>query len=196
LLQCSNTVALKHVFVAFAFAFSSLPAHSRSVERRSKPQTRAKWGKYHMRKITVLLAAVAALASAPAMAAGEGRVEARGGLVWANGAEEAIAGVAVGYDFDLGSAAFVGVEGAGDIALADGAEVVWSVGARAGGKVSEKGKLYVNAGLGFCCGSEEFYAGAGYQHKFGQNLYGKIEYRRIFGDIEANVAQVGIGFAF
>jgi hypothetical protein len=149
-----------------------------------------------MRKFTVVLAAVAMLASAPVMAEGEGRVEARGGLVWGNGAEEAFAGIAAGYDFDLGSAAFVGVEGAGDIALADGAEVVWSVGARAGGKVSEAGKLYVNGGIAFCCDTEDFYAGGGYQHKFGQNLYGKVEYRHIFGAFDANVAQVGVGFAF
>jgi outer membrane immunogenic protein len=149
-----------------------------------------------MRKFTVLLAAVAALASAPAMAAGEGRVEARGGLIWGNGNEEAYAGVAAGYDFDLGDMAFAGVEGAGDIALADGAEIVWSVGGRVGAKVSEKGKLYANAGVAFCCDTEELYAGGGYQHKLGQNLYGKIEYRHIFGDFDANIAQVGIGFAF
>ena len=149
-----------------------------------------------MRKFTVLLAAVAAAVSAPAIAQGEARVEARGGLFWGNGQEEAFAGAAAGYDFDLGDKAFVGVEGSGDIALADGAEVVWGVGGRAGVKTSAQGKLYANAGVAFCCSTEEVYAGAGYQHKLGQNLYGKIEYRHVFGDFDLNALAVGVGFAF
>jgi outer membrane immunogenic protein len=148
-----------------------------------------------MRTVTATLAALAAALSTPAMAAGEARVEARGGLIWGNGNEEAFAGIAAGYDFDLGSAAFAGVEGAGDIALADGAEVVWSVGGRVGAKVSE-GKLYANAGVAFCCDTEDFYAGAGYQHKISTNAYLKAEYRHIFGAFDANIAQVGVGFAF
>lgn len=149
-----------------------------------------------MRSVTATLAALSAALCTPAMAAGEGRIEGRGGLIWGDGNEEAFAGIAAGYDFDLGSAAFAGVEGAGDIALADGAEVVWSVGGRVGAKVSEKGKLYANAGVAFCCDTEDFYAGAGFQHKFGQNVYGKVEYRHIFGAFDANIAQVGLGFAF
>lgn len=148
-----------------------------------------------MRKITVLAAALAAAVSAPAFA-GEGRIEARGGIVWSNGDSEAFAGAAAGYDFDLGDKAFVGIEGSGDIALTDGAEVVWGVGARAGGKVSDKGKLYVTGGLQFCCGVSDVYAGAGYQHKFGKNFYGKVEYRHIFGDFDSNLAGIGLGVAF
>lgn len=149
-----------------------------------------------MRTVIAAVAAAAAAMSSPAMAAGEARVEARAGLIWGNGNEEAVAGIAAGYDFDLGSAAFAGVEGAGDIALADGAEVVWSVGGRVGAKVSEKGKLYANAGVAFCCDTEDFYAGAGYQHKISTNAYLKAEYRHIFGAFDANTATVGVGFTF
>ncbi len=149
-----------------------------------------------MRKLTASLAALAVVLSTPAFAAGEARVEARGGVIWGNGNEEAVAGAAIGYDFDLGSTAFAGVEGAGDIALADGAEVVWSVGGRVGAKLNEKGKLYANAGVAFCCSTEDFYAGAGYQHKIGSSAYLKAEYRHIFGAFDANTATVGIGLTF
>ena len=47
-----------------------------------------------MRKISIL-AAVAAFAASPAMAAGEGRVLANGGIVFAGGASEAIASEAM-----------------------------------------------------------------------------------------------------
>ena len=149
-----------------------------------------------MRKMTVLLAAVAALASAPAFA-GEGRVEARGGIYFGNGSDEAFLGAAAGYDFDLGDKAFIGVEGSADVPLVDDTEVVWGIGARAGGKVSEKGKLYATGGVQLCCdGADGVYAGAGYQHKFGQSLYGKIEYRHIFGDFDTNLVGVGVGLTF
>lgn len=148
-----------------------------------------------MRKFTVLAAAVAAAVSAPAFA-GEGRIEARGGIAWSNGDSEAFAGAAAGYDFDLGDRAFLGVEGSADLPLTDGAKVVWGVGARAGGKVSDNGKLYASGGVQFCCGASDVYVGGGYQHKFGKNFYGKVEYRHIFGDLEANLAGIGLGITF
>ena len=68
-----------------------------------------------MRKVFLPLLASLAVAS-PALA-NESRVEARGGVIWDGGDSEAIAGVALGYDFDLGSAAFVGAEVSADQTL-------------------------------------------------------------------------------
>lgn len=150
-----------------------------------------------MRKLIIAAATVAALSSTPAFAetSGEGRVEARGGIAWAGGGEEAIAGIAAGYDFDLGEKAFFGVEASADKILADGTEVVFGATARVGVKAGENGKLYVNGGYSFNS-SDAFHAGAGYQHKLGKNLYAKIEYRRFFDTVDINTAAVGVGFAF
>lgn len=152
---------------------------------------------YTMRKIIIAAVAAATLSSTPAFAqaAGEGRVEARGGVAWANGQEEAIAGIAAGYDFDLGETAFVGVEGSADKILVGGTEVVFGATARAGVKAGENGKFYVNAGYSFN-DSDAFHAGAGYQHKLGKNVYAKVEYRRFFDTVDINTAAVGVGFAF
>ena len=64
-----------------------------------------------MHKIVLPLLASLALAS-PALA-NETRVEARGGAVWNDSNTEALAGVAAGYDYDLGQAAFGDVLGVG-----------------------------------------------------------------------------------
>ncbi len=152
-----------------------------------------------MRKFAILAAAAAAVVATPALAqtAGEGRVEARGGIAWAAGNEEAFAGVAAGYDFDLGEQAFVGVEASADKVLAGGAEVLWSIGGRLGAKVGPQGKLYANGGYGWTKGADAAYIGAGYQHKFGTNVYGKLEYRRTLNTgPDVNFAGVGLGYAF
>ena len=67
-----------------------------------------------MKKFAVAAALLTAIVATPAMAAegGEGRVEVRGGLITGNGIDEATIGAAAGYDFDLSSTAFIGVEGA------------------------------------------------------------------------------------
>ena len=149
-----------------------------------------------MRKIAIL-AAAAALSSTPAFAAGEGRIEARGGIAFAGGTSEAFAGVAAGYDFDLGDKAFIGIEGSADKVLSNGSKVLWGVGARIGAKAGDKGKLYAVGGIGFCCGTSDPFIGAGYQHKLGEKVYGKIEYRRILsGGTDINFAGIGIGAAF
>lgn len=148
-----------------------------------------------MRKTAIALAAAtAALVAVPAQA-NEGRVEARGGIAWAGGQEEAIAGVAAGYDFDLGSTTFVGLEGSADKILANGADVVFGATARAGVKVGTAGKLYATAGYSFNDG-DAFHAGAGYQHKLGEKLYVKAEYRRFFDTVDINTAAVGLGLTF
>lgn len=154
-----------------------------------------------MRKVLLALAASLAVAS-PALA-NEGRVEARGGVIWGGGSSDAIAGVAAGYDWDLGSSLFGGIEVSGDKVL-DGFynRVSLGAGARLGVKTSDAGKLYVAGSYqskfcSFC--KDGISAGAGYQHKLGTNLYGKLEYRHIFYDngvIDGNTAGVGIGMTF
>ena len=153
-----------------------------------------------MRK--VLLPLLASLAVASPALANETRVEARGGVIWDGGDSEAIAGAAVGYDFDLGSAAFAGAEISADKILEDNTRVSFGFTGRLGAKLSEAGKLYVNGGYSTKpCGSceDSIHAGAGYQHNFGQSLYGKVEYRHYFvdsgvSDPDAVVAGIGLRF--
>lgn len=153
-----------------------------------------------MRKFVLSIAASLAIAS-PALA-NEGRVEARGGVIWNNSNTEAIAGIAAGYDWDLGPSAFVGLEASGDKVLVGNTRVSFGVGGRAGLKVSEVGKFYGAASYQtklcrFC--EDSVSAGAGYQHNIGSNLYGKVEYRHFFvgngvTDTDAVVAGVGMRF--
>ena len=152
-----------------------------------------------MKKFAVAAALLSAIVATPALAAdgGEARVEVRGGYITGSGFDDATAGVAAGYDFDLGSAAFAGAEIAGDKVLADGYKVQFSAGGRAGAKVGTNGKAYVNAGYTF--GQiDDPYVGAGYQHKLGQNVYGKIEYRHQFINnfSDHDTFGVGVGLAF
>jgi hypothetical protein len=155
-----------------------------------------------MRKVLVpLLVSLAAMASATPALANEARVEARGGVIWGDGDEEGILGVAAGYDFDLGSNAFVGAEVSADKILTDGTKLSFGLGARAGVKVSEAGKLYAAGGWQSepCDLCDDLWTlGAGYQHNFGGQLYGKVEYRHFFADnssdADAVVAGVGVRF--
>lgn len=137
--------------------------------------------------------------SSVAAHAGEARVEVRGGVAFASAfgfsTSEGVVGVAGGYDFDISDAAFIGAEGSADKVL-DGSSVFWGVGARVGGKLGDKTRLYANGGLGFGGGDTSPYAGAGVQQKLGGNFYGKIEYRRYFDTIDVNTAAVGFGLAF
>ncbi len=152
-----------------------------------------------MRLIFTSLVAAMAVAS-PAMA-NEGRVEARGGVYWTPGFSKATAGIAAGYDWDLGSKAFAGVEVSGDKVLTAGTIVAFGFTARAGVKASEDDKLYITGGYttkfcSLCTGGG--HAGAGYEHSFGK-IYGKVEYRHFFptnGGFSANVAGVGVGYKF
>ena len=153
-----------------------------------------------MRKFAIAAAAATMLFAAPAFAqtSGEGRLEVRGGIAWAGGADEAFAGVAAGYDFDLGDKAFLGLEAGADKVLVSGSNVFFTGAARAGAKLGENGKLYVLGGYGFVeGGGDGAFAGAGYQHKFGQKFYGKIEYRRtLVSGTDVNFAGIGLGLAF
>lgn len=148
-----------------------------------------------MRKYALLFAVAGVAMAAPAQA-NEGRVEARGGIAWAAGTEEAIAGVAAGYDWDLGETGFVGVEGSADKILVDGADVVFGATVRGGFKAGANGKVYAAGGYSFGEG-DAFHLGGGYQHKVGQNVYLKAEYRHFFDDfLDVDTAAVGVGFAF
>jgi outer membrane immunogenic protein len=147
-----------------------------------------------LKKFIILASAVAALASTPAMAAGEGRIEGRAAIGWAAGSEDFFAGVAAGYDFDLGETVFAGPEVSYDTNF-DGADLV-NVGGRLGVKLGEQGKLYV-AGAYEINDAEEFNAAVGYQHSFTDKVYGKVEYRRyFFNGTDLNAAGVGIGVKF
>jgi outer membrane immunogenic protein len=151
-----------------------------------------------MNKLAIAATLLAAGLSTPAPATvGEAHVEVRGGYLWGNGADEATAGIAGGYDINLGDTAFVGAEVAGDKVLRNGTRVQFSSGGRAGTNVGTNGKLFATAGYTFG-DIDDPYVGAGYQHKFGQNVYGKVEYRHQFisnfGDY--NTATAGVGFAF
>lgn len=154
-----------------------------------------------MRIVLLSLAAVAATAATPALA-NEARVEARAGVIWNNGGSEATVGAAVGYDFDLGSSAFAGVEVSGDKILDSGANrVAFGFTGRLGANVSANDKLFVAGGYTtkFCAGCPDSeHLGAGWQHNFGP-IYGKVEYRHYFTnrgwrDSDAVAAGIGINF--
>ncbi len=152
-------------------------------------------------RLVLLSLAAATLAATPAMA-NEGRIEARGGVIWNGSDSEAIAGVAAGYDVDVGAKSFVGVEVSGDKILTDNTRVSLGASARAGMKTGESGKFYVVGGYAtkpckFC--EDSVNVGAGYQHNFGQRFYGKVEYRHNFvgnGVTDTDVAGVGLGMRF
>lgn len=153
-----------------------------------------------MRKVLFPLLASLAVAS-PALA-NEARVEARGGVIWDKGDSEAIAGIAAGYDFDLGTSAFAGVEVSGDKVLESNTRVAFGFTGRAGVKLGDAGKLYAAGGYTtkacrFC--DDSLHLGAGYQHNFGQKFYGKVEYRHYFFDhgvTDPDAVVAGLGMRF
>ncbi len=151
-----------------------------------------------MIKFALAAVAFAALTATPAHAKGEGRVEAHGGVAFASGTSYAFAGIGGGYDFDLGDKVFVGLDLGADKVLARGTEAFWSIGGRVGAKAGENGRIYASGGVGFCCGGSDPYIGAGYQHRLGRRVYGKIEYRQALSSSGPNVnfAGIGIGISF
>jgi outer membrane immunogenic protein len=155
-----------------------------------------------MKKILIALAASVAVAS-PALA-NEGRIEARGGVVWDGGTTEDSYGVAAGYDFDLGKSAFAGVEVSGDQIADTGTQVAFGFTGRLGTKLGANGttKLYVDGGYTtkpctLC--DDAIHAGAGAEVGFGGNLYGKVAYRHFFvnnGSSDYDAVSVGLGVKF
>lgn len=152
-------------------------------------------------RLVILSLAASLVAATPALA-NETRVEARGGIVWNSSDSEEIAGVAAGYDFDLGETAFAGGEVSADKLLTGGTKVTFGFSARAGAKIGAAGKLYGIGGYNTenCDGCEGAWSvGAGYQHAFGK-FYGKVEYRHFFPDFagftDTDAAIVGLGVKF
>ncbi len=154
-----------------------------------------------MRIALVSLAAVAAAAATPALA-NEARVEARTGIIWDGSDSEAVAGVAVGYDYDLGSKFFVGVEGSADKILTSDTRVSWGVGGRAGFKVTPTTKLYANStwqSKFSKYGNSAVAVGGGVEQALDNRFYAKAEYKHLLvGDNtpDADVGLVGVGVKF
>ncbi|NNK45421.1 MAG: hypothetical protein HKP43_02195 [Altererythrobacter sp.] len=148
-----------------------------------------------MNKFAMAAVTTVAFLAVPAKA-DETRVEARGGVVWADGQEEAIIGIAAGHDFHLDESFFVGIEGSADKVLADSADVVFGATARAGFIVAEDLKLFVAVGYSFN-DSDAVHAGGGLQYNVSEQVYLKTEYRRYFdGFAGINSAVAGVGIRF
>ena len=149
----------------------------------------------------VILSAAAALVAATPAVANDIRVEARGGVSWNEIGTEATAGIAAGYDFDLGEKTFVGMEVSADKVLVDGAKVEFGFTGRAGAKLGA-GKLYVDGGYATTFDgayNDAWVLGAGYQHSFGEKLYGKLAYRHSFYEnspIDSDAVLAGVGVKF
>jgi opacity protein-like surface antigen len=150
----------------------------------------------------IILPVLASLAFATPALANESRIEARGGVVWANGASEDTWGIAAGYDFDLGSSAFAGVEVSGDKIGATGSKVAWGLNTRLGMKAGEGTRLFAAGGYTTeaCDGCDgQWDLGAGLEQKVSGPVYVKVEYRHFFEndfvvDSDALVAGVGVRF--
>ena len=152
-----------------------------------------------MRKI--ILPLLASLAVATPALANESRVEARAGAIWGGGQTEAIAGVAAGYDFDLGPAAFAGAEISADKVLTSGSN---RIGVGFTGRLGAKlpvAKLYVDGGYTtkFCTACDGTWnVGAGAEVPLAGNVYGKVNYKRYIVDNgpDGNSVIAGIGMKF
>ena len=157
-----------------------------------------------MRMLALAFAAPLAFVSVPALAKdaehsdGAARIEARGGMAWYDGHEEAVVGLAAGYDFNLGESGFFGVEASGEKLLVSDADVEWGISGRLGAEVTSHGALFAVGGYTFGEGEEGPHVGAGYEHHLGNGgLYLATEYRHLFGDHhEVNTIAFGIGTKF
>lgn len=148
-----------------------------------------------MKNVAMVAATAVVFIAVPAKA-DETRLEARGGVVWFDGGEEAVAGVAAGHDFHLDESFFIGIEGSADKVLADGADVLFGATARAGFIVAEDLKLFVAAGYSFN-NSDAVHAGGGLQYNVSDQVYLKTEYRIYFdGFANINSAVARVGFRF
>ncbi len=147
-----------------------------------------------MKKILIALAASVAVAS-PALA-NEGRIEARGGIIWDSGATEDVYGVAAGYDFDLGGNTFAGVEVSGDKVGATGSGLVIGFTGRLGVKAGTGTRLVADAGYSAvtCAACDDpIHAGVSIEQDLGTNVYGRVGYRHYFYDAATDVDAVAVG---
>lgn len=147
-----------------------------------------------------LQAIAAAMAAATVVAtpayAGESRVEVRGGVIWCCGVSDETIGLALGHDFDAGSAMFIGIEAVADTNF-DFVDPTLGVNARIGAKLGQGGKLFGTVGYAIETGYDidDFVVGAGYQHNLGTNALVSVQYQR-YTDLDVNRATVGIGYRF
>ena len=152
-----------------------------------------------MRKFLTATAAasLAAIAVAAPAQANEGRLEVRGGPIFALDETEVTLGAAAGYDFDLGSSAFIGGEISADKVLVEGSDVYFGFTGRVGAKLSERGKLFAAGGYTVGEGEDVPHLGAGYEHLVGGSVYLKGEYRHFFSDFaDADALSLGVGIKF
>lgn len=153
-----------------------------------------------MRKVLLPLLASLAIAT-PAMA-NEARVEARGGVIWSDGESQDVWGLAAGYDFDLGSTAFAGVEVSGDKIGADNTKVAFGGTARLGLKAGESTRLFAAGGYTTeaCDGCDgNWHLGAGLEQNITEKVYLKAEYRHYFENdvvIGSDAVVAGVGMRF
>ncbi|MGN3974209.1 outer membrane protein [Tsuneonella sp. SYSU-LHT278] len=149
-------------------------------------------------RFMVMVAAAAATVAAVASpaAANETRLEVRGGIVWCCGVSDETIGVAIGHDFDVGTGAFIGVEGVADTNF-DFVDPTLGVNARVGAKVGETGKVFGTLGYAYETGFDidDWVLGAGYQTDLGANALVSLQYQR-YMDTDINRAIVGVGFRF
>lgn len=152
--------------------------------------------------VAALGATIAAIGAASPALANEGHVDARVGANWSDGTSNATAGIAAGYDFDLGSAAFVGAEVSADKVLASHYLTTWSFAGRLGAKLDPQDKVYAIGGYttklhGYENGTALL--GGGLERGLGGRTYARVEYRHNFGDTitpDANSVTGGVGVHF
>jgi outer membrane immunogenic protein len=154
-------------------------------------------------KFAALAAAAAVAFAAPAQAQSEAeegtRAEVRSGVFFGHGVEEAVAGLAIGHDFDLTDTLFVGAQASMDKVL-DGDFNRTSVGivGRLGASFDAT-SAYALGGYQTnpCSGCvSALTAGAGLQHDLSDTLYVKGEYRHLFSNHSApefDVVLLGVG---
>ena len=161
-----------------------------------------------------LALASGAMPSAAHAEGGNGYLEVRGGIAGANGSTTETIGLALGYDFDIGSQAFLGAEVAADTNASFG-EPVYGVNARLGMRTGSDSKifatlgyararynssvLYIGPGLigviPVTGSGDDIAAGAGYQQDIGKNLYISLQFQHYF-DTRINRASIGFGTKF
>lgn len=141
-------------------------------------------------RIIAFFAVLAAFTTTPAFASGEARVELQLGYDDIGGESGVTYGTVLGYDLDLGSTAFAGVEvGIAESTIKGGgvtADRDLSVSGRFGVELSERSKVYAllgysnqrlsAPGLGGT-NLDGIRVGAGFEHDIAKNIYGKVEYR-------------------
>lgn len=149
-----------------------------------------------------ILPVLASLAFATPALANEGRIEARGGVIWTNGSSEDTWGIAAGYDFDIGETAFAGVEVSGDKIGTSGTKVAWGFNGRLGMKAGEGTRVYGVGGYTTeacdLCDSQ-WDLGAGVEQKVSGPVYVKVEYRHFFENdlvVGADAVVAGVGVRF